>query len=367
MVKHGKGRVRFWQNDCEPNDPIYWSGTKEEFVAQLKVFYKAVKDADPSATVVVGGYDGLFGPPGTHPFPNQQVGLAFFDYVLSEGKDAFDVFDLRLYGDPYTIVARVDIMRQKMQALGYVKPVICTEYGGPAFFQFPENRKYFSLLTSWMASLDHTGANGLPGENASGENQLEQLYQHINTLAPETQMFMLDCAPDLEAKYERIQERGLVQRNLFAFAARVQKTLYWQLNDLRVNRDNIMTLMYGKIGLVKYENGSVQKRYPSAAAFQRMAAAFSGIRAVKQIELPSQPSVFLFQVDRGARGPLFVVWERRDELKGEDAPDLSFACAWTSPRATATDILGHTIPAQVQSGQLRLPISLNPIFLEPKN
>ena len=74
VVKHCRGRVRYWQNDSEPNNPIYWSGTKEEFVAQLKVFYKAVKDADPAAVVVVGGYDGLFGPPGAFQMPNQQVG-----------------------------------------------------------------------------------------------------------------------------------------------------------------------------------------------------------------------------------------------------------------------------------------------------
>jgi hypothetical protein len=90
LVKHCKGHVRYWQNDSEPNNPIYWSGTKEEFVAQLKVFHKAVKDADPSATVVVGGYDGLFGPPGTRPFPNQQAGLDFFDYVLKASEHSTD-------------------------------------------------------------------------------------------------------------------------------------------------------------------------------------------------------------------------------------------------------------------------------------
>ena len=74
LVKHAKGRVKYWQNDCEPNNPVYWSGSKEEFVAELKVFYKAVKDADPSAVVLVGGYDGVFNPPGMPPIPFQQAG-----------------------------------------------------------------------------------------------------------------------------------------------------------------------------------------------------------------------------------------------------------------------------------------------------
>jgi len=35
LVSHCRGRVRYWQNDAEPNSPIYWGGTKEEFVAAL--------------------------------------------------------------------------------------------------------------------------------------------------------------------------------------------------------------------------------------------------------------------------------------------------------------------------------------------
>src|SRR6266700_953197 len=187
LVKHCKGRVRYWQNDSEPNSPIYWSGTKEEFIAELKVFYKAVKDADPSATVVVGGYDGLFGPPGTYPLPNQQVGLDFFDYVLKEGRNAFDVFDLRLYADPYTIVPRVNYMRQKMIALGYDKPIIATEYGGPGLFEFAENRKYFALVMAWAQSMSKTDDKGQPMPD---RGPIKDLYQNMSTLAPQTQMFM---------------------------------------------------------------------------------------------------------------------------------------------------------------------------------
>ena len=108
VVAHCKGRVRYWQNDSEPNSPVYWAGTKEEFVSALRVFHKAVKDADPSAAVVAGGYDGLFNPPGMPPIPGQDTGLAFFDYVLKEAGDSWDLFDLRLYLDPYTIARRVD-------------------------------------------------------------------------------------------------------------------------------------------------------------------------------------------------------------------------------------------------------------------
>jgi hypothetical protein len=150
----------------------------------------------------------------------------------------------------------------------------------------------------------------------------------MNLSHPETQMFMLDCAPELEAKYNRIQVRGLVMRNLFAFAAGVQQTLYWQLLDNRDTRDNMMTLMYGKIGLLGYENGALRKRYPTADAFQRMAKALAGVRAVKRLDVPGRPSIVLFEVDCGARGPVFVVWERRDEFTGENSPAVPFDYEW---------------------------------------
>jgi hypothetical protein len=126
----------------------------------------------------------------------------------------------------------------------------------------------------------------------------------------------------------------------------------------------MLTLMYGKIGLLGYENGVLGKRYPTADAFQRMAKTLAGVHEVKQIEVPRKPAVFLFQVDRGARGPLFVVWERRDEFTGEDAPAVPFDWAWTAPKATAVDVLGQAVPVRVTGGRVQLEISLTPVFLE---
>ncbi len=363
VVKHCRGRVRYWQNDSEPNNPIYWSGTKEEFVAQLKVFYKAVKDADPSAVVVVGGYDGLFGPPGTFQFPNQQAGLSFFDYVLKDGRNAFDVFDLRLYADPYTIVPRVEFMRQKMTTLGYDKPIISTEYGGPGLFEFAENRKYIPLVLSWSQSMAKGDGQK---RSPSGKDPIEDLYDKMATLAPETQMFMQGCPPELDAKYQRIQARGVVMRNVFALSAGVQKTIYWYLPAFTIDgklRYDLMSLMYGKIGMLGVQDDTPQKPTPTAEAFARMAKAFAGVQAVRRIIVPGKPSIFFFEVDRGKRGPVFVVWDRRDAFTGEDAPAISVALKWATKTASAVDALGHVVPVQLGNNQLELPVSVTPIFI----
>ena len=322
-VAHCKGKVRYWQNDAEPNDPIFWSGTKEEFVSELKLFYKAVKDADPAALVVVGGYDGLFNPPPFPPMSNQQAGLDFFNYVLKEGGDAFDIFDLRLYANAYTIPIRVKYMREQMQSLGYNKPIICGEYGGPGFFGFPENRKYMPLLTSWMSLV----SNPTQAANKDVATPIADLYQHMDTLAPQTQMFMQGCPAALDEKYQRIQCRELAMRNMLAFSAGAQKALYWQLLDSSTRpRDNVMTLMYGKVGMLGYQDGVLEKRYPVADAYELMANALAGIQSVKQIWIRDKPNIYLFEVDRGERGPLKVLWE--SETRSPEKTRLKLRSTW---------------------------------------
>jgi hypothetical protein len=116
---------------------------------------------------------------------------------------------------------------------------------------------------------------------------------------------------------------------------------------------------------VGHENGALTKLYPTADAYQRMAKVLAGVREVRRIEVPGKPAIFFFEVDRGQRGPGFVVWERRDELNGENSPAVPFECAWTSNNAAAVDVLGQTVPVQVRDGRLNLAISLTPIFIEP--
>jgi len=364
MVKHANGKVRYWQNDAEPNNPIYWSGTKEEFVAQLRVFYKAVKDADPNAKVVVGGYDGLFNPPGMGSFPGQQGGLAFFDYVIKNGGDAFDFFDLRLYANPYTIVGRVDYIRHLMNAAGLEKPIISTEYGGPGFFEFPQNLKYVQLVSTWSQSVQKPNSDGQPVADNTGRKAIAKLYSQIATLDPQTQMFMLGCSAELQSKFERIQARDLVMRNVFALSAGVQKTLYWDLVNDVSDRDDLMTLMYGKIAVMGFEKNELTKRFAVADVFQRMASKIGAAKAVTQITFPDRPNVFLFKVDRGRKGPVYVVWEKRNTFSGEDLPPVAVELNLPFRKAKALDALGGAVQISESKTGLTIPVSVTPIFIE---
>ena len=127
LVRHCAGRVRYWQCDNEPsNVGLLWAGTAAEYVTQLEVMYRAVKAADPEAAVVLGGAP--FGLPESPPdSPDRQ----FFDVLLRDGRDHFDLFDLHLYGEATHIPADVETARGLMRAHGYEKPLVAGEYNAP--------------------------------------------------------------------------------------------------------------------------------------------------------------------------------------------------------------------------------------------
>src|SRR5262249_28563979 len=178
---------------------------------------------------------------------------------------------------------------QKMISQGYSKPIISTEYNGPGFFEFPANRRYYPMLQSWSQSM--TG-----GAAASGQSEIAALYERMPALPPETQMFMMGCPEQLEQKRQRIHSRDLVMRNLLALSAGVQKTLYWDLWHDTAKRDDLMTLLYGKLKLMDYEGGALKKRYPAADAFRGMAAALNGVESVRRSPAPGNASIFVFEV-----------------------------------------------------------------------
>ncbi len=134
IVEHCAGRVRYWQCDNEPsNTDLLWAGTAAEYVEQLTTFYRAVKDADPGAAVVLGGcgYDVFSSEPGSTP-------RLFFDHLADAGREVFDLFSVHLYGDVASVPGYLDQAREMMRSHGYLKPVVAGEHGGPQPFEFGE-------------------------------------------------------------------------------------------------------------------------------------------------------------------------------------------------------------------------------------
>jgi hypothetical protein len=360
LVKHCKGKIKLWQNDCEPNNPVYWNGTTEEFINEMKIFYKAVKDADPKVKVVMGGYDGLFNPPGMPEIPGQQHGLSFFRQAIKEAADYFDIFDIRLYANPYTIPARVEYFQKQLADSAHGQPIICTEYNGPGFFGFPVNFKYIGQIVAWQnAVATHDTVSFL-----KLKNPLKDMYDSINTLAPQTQMFMMDCSKELNDKYDRLQSRDIVMRNLLAFSAGVQKTMYWDLWNSTDNKYDLMTLMFGKNKLLEYKDGKVINEYPEAAVFKRMTGYLNHAKTIKKIDVAGKPLLYLFEVTRTDKSIVYVAWENRDTFSGEDAPATPYDIPWKAGSATATDVFGNNVATVVSNGTLAIDVSVTPIYIE---
>jgi hypothetical protein len=294
LVRHCAGRVRYWQCDNEPsNVGLLWAGTAAEYVAQLKVMYQAVKDADPDALVVLGGAP--FGLPESPPdSPDRQ----FFDVLLTDGRDAFDLFDLHLYGEASRIPADIETARGLMRAVGYEKPLVAGEYNAPWPNLYPEA---VAAMQAAMASL----------------------YERMPSLPPQLQMFMRGCPPELEAKRHRINCREIVMRNLLALASGVRRTICWNLAPEIPGYENhlsVMDLLFGKLALLDYEGTELSRRHPAADTFALVAGRLTDVDSVVRIEVPGRPSLYLFEVRRRGLGPLLVVWDQRDSFSGEDDP-----------------------------------------------
>jgi hypothetical protein len=360
LVAHCKGRVKYWQNDSEPNDPVFWSGSVDDFLAELKVFGRAVKDADPTATVIAGGFDGLFNAPGTWQFPGQQQSLAFFGRVIDEDFDAYDLFDIRLYADPYTIPYRVHHIQEMMAQSGHPKPIVCTEYNGPGFFEFPANTPYLQLVQDWSASISKSSTTRIAPAGGEG---VASLYQKIDQLAPQTQMFLIGCKPELDAKLRTIQCRDLVMRNVLALSVGVRKTLFWDLWNHVTDKNDVMTLMYGKLEMMDKRNDVLSIVYPVADTFQRMTQLLSGVESVRQIEWPDDPSMFLFEAHCRPDRLVYIVWQKRDTFFGEDQPAVKFVWPAILQNPKATDALGKDVAVDQVNDHLTLMVSNTPIFV----
>jgi hypothetical protein len=371
LVRHCAPRVRLWQCENEPCTPLLWSGTAAEYLTQLDTFWHVVKQADPTALVILGG-----APPnairqaavaGADP-----QAVAFLEHLLRDGADRFDVFDVHLYGDLYTIPATIQACRAWMARFGYQRPVVAGEYNGPLPLAFSEVWPHLTDVLPTLRALvtaEPGVLSKLSFEAPQGPDEpaMLALYQRINSLPPALQMFMGGCPPQLAAKRDRGNCRDLVVRNLLALAAGVRRTVCFQLAQEApgtVSPYHVMDLLFGKFKLLDYQGATLAHPTPAADTLALLARQLDGLTQVRRLHTPQQPDTYVFQVSRAGRGPLLVAWQRHDGFDAEDQPPTPYSLDWPSPGAVALDVFGAPVPAQLRNGRLRVPLSATPVFVE---
>lgn len=123
-VRRYKGRVKFWEIWNEPNVPRFWGGRKstpEEFVALLREGYRACKNEDPGAMVIMGGI---------------AVGkdLSYLEGVFQAGGLKYcDAVGVHIYPpNPGRLKERMEEIRSLMRKFGAKQRVWITEVGWPS-------------------------------------------------------------------------------------------------------------------------------------------------------------------------------------------------------------------------------------------
>ncbi len=368
VVRRCAGRVRYWQCDNEPsNTDLLWAGTAQEYVEQLRTMYRAVKEVDASAAVVLGGcgYDVFSSAAGS-------AQRDFFDFVTAQGRDSFDLFSVHLYGDVASLPGYIVTARQFMRAHGYCKPVVAGELAGPQPFEFPAATTVMQQVFAAAfaeppptSSTDELAARA--GQDTPERRAMTRLYQKIGELPPELAMFMAGCPPELEARRQRINCRQIVMRTLIAMAEGVRRTAYWNLAPEYpgpVDHLQMMHLMIGKLPLLGYAGGELSVRHPGARTFALLAAKLAGARSVSRIGIAGQPEIQAFEVEREGAGPLTVLWDQRDAISGEDEPPAAVLLPWSAGTVTITDAFGAAETAATEDGVVKLQVSDTPVFVE---
>ncbi|WP_406376209.1 hypothetical protein OG788_42355 [Streptomyces sp. NBC_00647] len=358
LVSRCRGRVAYWQCGNEPsNTGLLWDGTAPEYVAQLAAFARAVREADPAARVVLGGcgYDVLSSPPGS-------PARVFFDQVVEQARDDYDLFCVNLYGDPHDIPVYVDDARTMMRGHGYERPVVAGEYNGPTLFEFPEAQAAFQREMTAAFTAPATGPEAEPPDRRT----MRALYDRAAELPDTLRMFLEDCPPELTARRDRINCRQIVTRNILALAAGVSRTVCWNLApEIPGYRDrlNMMGFLFGKLALLDYDGTELTVRRPSADTFALLAAHLEDVDHVRRVAAEHSPDLFLFEVERHGQGPLEVMWTDGDVFTGEERPASWIERPWPHADAHAVDAFGTPVPVERDGVLVRLRVSVTPVFL----
>lgn len=365
LVGHCAGRVHYWQCDNEPsNIGLLWAGTAEEYLAQLRAFAGAVRAADPEACVVLGGcgYDVLSSPEDSEP-------RRFFDTLVRDGRDDYDVFDVHLYGRPDRAGDYVAAVRALMRRHGYEKPVVAGELNGPAPYEFPEAEAvvYQAMGAAFAEPAATELSTDALQEQAARETPetraMRALYERAEHLPPELRMFLVGCPPELEAKRYRMACRGLAIRIVLALAEDVRRAVVWNLAPEIPGYDDpyrIMRLMFGTFPLLDYEGSELSVRHPTAGTFELLARELDGATGARRLDT-GDPDVFAFVVDR-PDGHTHVVWHSRDQFAGEDEPPVAVELPWPHEKAHAVDVFDAAVAVEPDAGRLHLSVCADPVF-----
>lgn len=331
IVRRTNGKVRFFENDWEPDNKKFWNDTPENYLELLKLFSKAVKQEQPGAIVIMGGHSGHFNSKG------RPASYAVVDYALKNGSAYFDVFDLHLYHDLYTIPYRVNWFRTYMERLGIDKPIFVTEYGGPTPMEYPDqqlvNRLKMGIQEDF--SVFTSGLEGYPDD---------------------IRMFAPNIPKELDRKRDQIQADEIIQRTLLALSSGVDMVWYWNMVSGGEHP------VFGKLGLTNKQGGILY----SFDAYKRTEHLLAGIACLQRIDV-GNPDVFFFRIKKRTDNKnIYVVWAKLSSATGRDGNPVKVALPLPWGRMTIKNLHGsEKIETSGSDRILLINLTASPLFIMP--
>lgn len=361
VVKRTNGRIKYFENEWEADCvKKHWNGTAEEYAQMTLTFYRAVKDADPDAKVILGVADGILSD--CSAFTTEVL-----DYLAGYNPDSFDVFDMHLYHISidneigiYDIPYRVQYFRNLLDSYPEFKgkPIIVTECGGPSptEFAYVDKDKFVDLVRE------------LADDPCIFAGDLKSTPLHPEGYPDPFRMFAygLENEPELDAKRDRIQGKQMTQRTVLAFSAGVTKIFWWNFkNKARVDIDCYYRHpIFGKMSLMTENrtNGTFTPN-PTFKYYQMMAKYLNHCKCVARVDT-GDPEIYLFEVTHSDNSTMYVLWEKRDQFYGENQPLTEYTFSVPFSSVKITDVYGNEKTEIVDNGVLSLYINDTPIFIE---
>ncbi len=139
LVSRYHSTIHYWELWNEPDLSKYWNASEQDYVTDILIpGYRAIKAADASALVVLGG-------------PSTASG-DWLKYIYTYGGgDSFDIAAWHVYGDANAVVGSADVMEPVLAAHNQAsKPLWIGEFGVEDRFPFDGNQA--SLLTGVLTS-----------------------------------------------------------------------------------------------------------------------------------------------------------------------------------------------------------------------
>lgn len=354
VVLRYKNKVQYWQigNEIFDNSlfaPVFWDGTKEEYIELLIHSYNTIKKADPEAKVVMAGFaHELFNkilynkPPG---LVSQEDTRDFFEYLMDKGSKYCDAVDFHQYYEPEDVYGIVKLLKDTMKKYGYEKDIINTEAGDFDIRLFGEHILNPDKPVPVVAELlEIPGIMEKVRSTMKGGVQRKEFIEFAK---------FLEKHEKARPVIERYQAESLLKRIALTMPLGV-KEIYWvSIKD----SDNPVDWYWTIMSLCDSSGRKKPHYYTYKLAIKKLEH-FTGAE-----EMDFSPPVKVIKFTFRDKEPLFVIWS------DEGDEEIDFSCHVSTADVKITHIITEENKTDKDADIEIVPagsveINKRPIFLE---